>query len=226
MSKGMPRKTRKEQKAQEKEISLREVIQQSEQYIQAFVEATVKEANSFTTWKSLKPISDEEAVHILADPALKRRIITSRACYRDKNKNVPPLKAKTRIVCRGNQDPDLVNLTRQAPTPTRTSEMLVYIIFVSGANGKAFGSEGQWYLWCGDASTAFLQGTPDWSERSGKLYLKAPRDPIIIRAKVFHTSCTRSPATYMVYPMLLLHGLLKLAKGCTIWVSFATHSIR
>ena len=185
MSKGMPRKTRKEQKAQEKEISWREVMQQSEQYIQAFVEATVKEANSFTTWKSLKPISDEEAVHILADPALKRRIITSRACYRDKNKNVPPLKAKTRIVCRGNQDPDLVNLTRQAPTPTRTSEMLVYIIFVSGANGKAFGSEGQWYLWCGDASTAFLQGTPDWSERSGKLYLKAPRDPIIIRAKVF-----------------------------------------
>ena len=185
MSKGMPRKTRKEQKAQEKELSWREIMQQSDDYIQAFVEATIKEANSFTTWKSLQPIPEDEARRILNDPKLKKRIITSRGCYRDKNKNVPPLKAKTRIVCRGNQDPDLVNLTRQAPTPTRTSEMLVYIIFVSGANSKAFGSRDVWLLWCGDASTAFLQGDPDWSERAGKLYLKPPRDPIVERAKVF-----------------------------------------
>ena len=185
MSKGMPRKTRKEQKAQEKELSWREIMQQSDDYIQAFVEATIKEANSFTTWKSLQPIPEDEARRILNYPKLKKRIITSRGCYRDKNKNVPPLKAKTRIVCRGNQDPDLVNLTRQAPTPTRTSEMLVYIIFVSGANSKAFGSRDVWLLWCGDASTAFLQGDPDWSERAGKLYLKPPRDPIAERAKVF-----------------------------------------
>ena len=185
MSNGMPRKTRKEQKAQEKELSWRDIMQQSDDYIQAFVEATIKEANSFTTWKSLQPIPEDEARRILNDPKLKKRIITSRGCYRDKNKNVPPLKAKTRIVCRGNQDPDLVNLTRQAPTPTRTSEMLVYIIFVSGANSKAFGSRDVWLLWCGDASTAFLQGDPDWSERAGKLYLKPPRDPIVERAKVF-----------------------------------------
>ena len=185
MSKGMPRKTRKEQKAQEKELSWRDIMQQSDDYIQAFVEATIKEANSFTTWKSLQPIPEDEARRILNDPKLKKRIITSRGCYRDKNKNVPPLKAKTRIVCRGNQDPDLVNLTRQAPTPTRTSEMLVYIIFVSGANSKAFGSRDVWLLWCGDASTAFLQGDPDLSERAGKLYLKPPRDPIVERAKVF-----------------------------------------
>ena len=63
--------------------------------------------------------------------------------------------------------------------------MLVYIIFVSGANSKAFGSRDVWLLWCGDASTAFLQGDPDWSERAGKLYLKPPRDPIVERAKVF-----------------------------------------
>lgn len=187
MTKGMPKQTRKEQKAQEKELNWREIMQQPDDYIQAFVDATIKEAGSFTTWKSLRPIPDDEAAKILRDPKLRKRVVTSRGCYRDKNKNVPPLRAKTRIVCRGNQDPDLVNLTRQAPTPSRNAEMLVYIVFVSGANGKAFQSSAVWYLWAGDASTAFLQGSPDWSERDGKLFLKPPRDPIIERAKVFQS---------------------------------------
>ena len=69
MTKGMPRKTRKEQKAQEKELSWREIMQQSDDYVQTFVEATIKETSSFTTWKSLQPFrvrcQVEEAHHHL-----------------------------------------------------------------------------------------------------------------------------------------------------------------
>ena len=39
MTKGMPKQTRKEQKAQEKELNWREIMQQPDDYIQAFVDA-------------------------------------------------------------------------------------------------------------------------------------------------------------------------------------------
>ena len=182
---GRPGPTRQEQKAAEKELHYRDIMAQTDDYIAEFVKATQKEAASFTEWKSLRPVPPEEAKRILADPVLRRRVVTSRACYRDKNKNVPPLKAKCRVVARGNQDPDLRSLTRQAATPSRTSEMLLLSIYISGANHRAFRSRDVWHLWLGDATTAFLQGSQDPSERDGKLYLRAPRDPIIEKAKVF-----------------------------------------
>ncbi|CAK9056155.1 unnamed protein product [Durusdinium trenchii] len=179
------RLTRQEKKQIEKELSFHDILSQSEEYIQKFIESAQKEETSFLEWKSLKPVPPEETKRILSDPEQKKRVISSRACYRDKNKNVPPLKAKTRIVARGNQDPDLKSLTRQAPTPTRVSEMMTFLIFLSGLHSKAFRSDKVWKLWAGDASTAFLQGQQDLSERAGKLYLKAPRDPLLIRAGVF-----------------------------------------
>ena len=179
--------TRQEHKAQEKELHWRDIMNKPHDYIEEFVKATQKEANSFTEWKSLTPVPPSMAKKILEHPELRKRVITSRACYRDKNKGKPPLKAKTRVVARGNQDPDLRSLTRQAATPGRTSEMLIYMIYVSGANKKACRSKDEWFLWMGDATTAFLQGTQDVSERAGKLYLKAPRDPLIERAGVFRS---------------------------------------
>ena len=179
------RLTRQEKKQIEKELSFHDILSQSEEYIQKFIESAQKEETSFLEWKSLKPVPPEETKRILSDPEQKKRVISSRACYRDKNKNIPPLKAKTRIVARGNQDPDLKSLTRQAPTPTRVSEMMTFLIFLSGLHSKAFRSDKVWKLWAGDASTAFLQGQQDLSERAGKLYLKAPRDPLLIRAGVF-----------------------------------------
>ena len=123
---------------------------------------------------------------IMSNPELKKRVINSRGCYRDKNKGVPPLNAKARIVAQGNQDPDLRSLTRQSPTtPNRVSEFLVMAIFVSGINQMAFDSALRWKLWIADAATAFLQGSQDMTERAGKLYLRAPRDEIIKRANVF-----------------------------------------
>ena len=51
----------------------------------------------------------------------------------------------------------------------------------------AFETAMAWKLWIADAATAFLQGTQDVSERAGKLYLRAPRDPIIALAGVFRS---------------------------------------
>ena len=127
---------RQEKKAIEKELSYRDILSQSEDYIQEFIKSAHKEETSFMKFKSLKPVPPDVTEKILADPELKKRVITGRACYGDKNKDVPPLKAKTRIVARRNQDPDLRALTRQAPTPSRISEMLTYLIFLSGLHQR------------------------------------------------------------------------------------------
>ena len=133
-------------------------MSQPEEYIEEFVKAAQKEEASFMEWKSLKPVPPQEAQEILRDPVRRKRVITSRACYRDKNKGVPPLKAKTRIVARGNQDPDLKSLTRQAATPSRISEMLTYLIFISGLHGKAFGSTRTWKMWAGTPQQLSFRG--------------------------------------------------------------------
>ena len=160
---------------------------QPHDYIQKFVEATVKEAKSFMTWKCHKPLSPQEEEKVLAGPVLKKRVINPRGCYRDKSKNVGPVNAKTRIVAQGNQDPDLRSLTRQSPPPNRVAEFLILVTFISGINQMAFETAMAWKLWIADAATAFLQGTQDVSERAGKLYLRAPRDPIIALAGVFRS---------------------------------------
>ena len=130
----------------------------------------------------------------------------ARACYRGKNKGKGkrPLNAKTQVVARGNQDLDLKSLTRQATTPGTALEMLILVIFVAGANKKAFRSKGEWFLWMGDAA-AFLQGTQDTCERAGKLFLKAPILPWL-----------RPEITGNVSVPLFTHGQQKSRDAC--WV--------
>ena len=77
MSKGMPAKTRQEQKADEKELSWRDIMKQSPDYIQGFVEAVQKEAKSFEQWRCLRPIPPEEEQEIMSNPELKKRVINS-----------------------------------------------------------------------------------------------------------------------------------------------------
>ena len=60
----------------------------------------------------------------------------SRAAYRDKNRGQPPLRPKTRVVVIGCADPDLRQLSRDSPAPTRLSEMIILCIATSGANGE------------------------------------------------------------------------------------------
>ncbi|CAJ1329503.1 unnamed protein product, partial [Effrenium voratum] len=175
--------SRQESKALEKELPWREIMKMDEESIAAFVESAKEEERSWMSFKSVEPVPTKEAEKILADPATKRRVMPTRA-YRDKNKGVPPLKAKCRVVVQGHQDPDLRSISRQAPTPGRLSEMIILMVFASGANLRAFCNPIKWYLWVADAKTAFLQGSQDVKERPNDIFIRGPRDPILDRAKV------------------------------------------
>ena len=109
----------------------------------------------------------------------------SRGAYKDKSRGTGPLQAKTRVVIIGCQDPDLRQLTRDSPTPTRLSEYLILSIAASGANILFTVDGKKWYLWLSDASQAFLQGSQDPSERNGPLYMEPPKDPIRHEAGAF-----------------------------------------
>ena len=93
------------------------------------------------------------------------------------------LQAKTRVVALGHLDPDLAQISRDSPTPTRTSEYLLLAIFTAGVNGMMEDDPVKWILWAGDVSTAFLK--QDMSERPEDLYLLPPQDPLTKLAGTF-----------------------------------------
>ena len=158
-----------------------------EETIKAYVDAAVAEETSWNTFNSVKPVPIEKARAILRDKIARKRVLRSRAAFRDKSRGIGPLKAKCRIVAVGCTDPDLWILQRESATPTRQSEFLVYAIFIAGKNGKLLGCAlARWTLWAGDVKTAFLQGEPE--ERAQPLYLLPPSDGICQRAGIFKSS--------------------------------------
>lgn len=144
--------------------------------IEAFVEANIKEAKSWESWGSIKALTEEETREVMRSPTLRRRVIPARNAYRDKHRGVPPLKAKCRTVILGCCDPDLAQLDRTAPTPTRLSEAIVIQMATSGMNKRVQLQPKAWRLWSGDVATAFLQGTPE--ARELPIFMRGPRDPI------------------------------------------------
>eukprot|EP00435_Cladocopium_sp_Y103_P068491 s386_g31.t1 len=167
-----------EQKALDREIPWREIVSRGGSYLDAFVDAADKEHRSWIEWGPVKPLTPAQAKLVLQDPKKRRRILKSRSCFRDKNVGVPPLKPKCRVVVLGHQDPDLKVISRDSPTPTRLSEMVLLTIYISGAKKRFGNSRKIWYLKAADASTAFLQGKQPEDERPGELYMLPPTDPI------------------------------------------------
>ena len=165
--------SRKELQQLDREVPWTQILRGND--VPEYLKAIDKEANSWLEWKSVEPLSHEQARKVLHDKILCKRIL--RTSYRDKARGQGPLRAKCRIVCLGHRDPDLFTLNRQAPTPNRSSEHVLYYIIVAGANGEVEGSDLKWHAWTGDASTAFLQG--QHTERSLPLYLKPPADGLI-----------------------------------------------
>lgn len=173
------RLTRQEMKQLDRELPWREIWKMPSASVQKFLQAIEKEANSWSEWNSIRPLSPEEIAKVKGDPILRKRILRSRAAYRDKNRNQGELRAKCRIVALGHQDPDLYDITRSSPTPGRATEMIVYLVAVSGLN-KEFNETGHaWRPWLGDAATAFLQGRQPDDERKLPLFLRRPQDPLI-----------------------------------------------
>ena len=127
----------------------------------------------------VEALSHEEAHRVLSDKILVKRILRSRACYRDKSRGSGPIKAKCRIVCLGHSDPDLFSLNRQAPTPGRTAEHVTFMMLVAGSNKELLDSGLEWLGRIADAATAFLQGQQPQQERSLPLYVRPPTDGLI-----------------------------------------------
>ena len=148
--------SRQESKQLDREIPWREVDALPVMMRDKYVQSAVSEYEGWMSWGGLKPLSKAEAMEVWQNPKLKRRIMRSRAAYRDKNRGLGALKPKTRVVIIGCMDPDLRSLTRDSPTPTRLSEMLILSIATSGANKMFNYDQEVWRLWISDAEKAFL----------------------------------------------------------------------
>ena len=167
-----PARSRREQKALDREIPWREIMRLDAEKISQYREAVKKEYRSWVEWSSAKEVTEERARRILSDRSMAKRVLRSRICYRDKNVGVPPLAAKARCVVIGCSDPDLAELDRNSPTPSRHSFMVVLQVYAAGkSKGK-----GRWRLLCADARAAFLQGAQE--ERPDRLYMLPPRDGV------------------------------------------------
>ena len=180
-----PPLSRIEQKALDKELPWRFILEQDPEYIKAFIQSAKDEETSWKNWNSIRPLSPQEAAEVRKSPILRGRIIKARAAYRDKSKGQPPLKAKTRVVAIGCADPDLFSLNRDCATPTRQSEYLVLAAFISGRNAMFNNKRHRWALWSGDVKTAFLQGVQE--DRHLPLFLEPPKDGITKMAETFRS---------------------------------------
>lgn len=169
--------TRQQVKALDREIPWRRIMEMPGSYVDKFLSAVYKEAESWASWNSVEPLTDAQAAEVYRDPLLKRRILRSRAVYRDKALGVGEVRAKCRVVALGHQDPDLEVLRRTSSTPGRIAEHVVFAMIVAGYNSELLDSSLQWKAWTGDASTAFLQGQQE--QRPLPLYLKPPSDGLI-----------------------------------------------
>ena len=179
-------KTRQEQKQFEKEIPWRDIMKMDRMTIDKYILAIQKEFDGWQRWSGVQPIPEAEAERIFKDRVLRRRVLKSRMAYRDKNRGVGTLAAKARCVLIGCADPDLTSLSRDSPTPSRTSEFLLLAILASGANGRFNNTPDRWHCWISDAKNAFLQGKQNTEERNGQpLYMQPPEDPLVKESGCF-----------------------------------------
>ncbi|CAE7586371.1 RE1 [Symbiodinium natans] len=157
--------TRKEAKALEKEIPFNQIpFEQKDSYAAALQ----KEWDTWTKYAAVEILSPH-ASQVVLEQYDSSRILDTRVCYRNKNAPYPwlPLKAKARLVCRGDRDPDLLTLRRDAPTLTRLGLMVILQIAASLPS---------WFLFNADVTGAFLQGDQSLASRKEPLFLRQPRE--------------------------------------------------
>ncbi|CAK9031626.1 unnamed protein product, partial [Durusdinium trenchii] len=140
----------KESKQMDREIPWRQILQLPPAMIDKYLAAIDKEALSWEEWRSIRPLTREEALAVYKDKMLRHRVMRSRALYRDKNCGQGTV-----------------------------TEMVLYCLIVAGHNRELFDTDHEWVSWSGDAATAFLQGKQEDSERPAPLYMKAPADGLI-----------------------------------------------
>lgn len=155
--------TRKEQKSLDKEIPWHLI---PPEHLSGFMDALSSEWDVWQKSEAVRPLSLEASK-------------ATRVCYRNKNAAYPwmPYKYKARIVCRGDNDPDLTSLRRDAPTLTRLA-LMVILQLASSMSG--------WFLFNSDITGAFLQGDQKLASRKEALYLRQPREglPGLLRGQL------------------------------------------
>ena len=173
--------SRQEAKQLDREIPWRELTKLPRMTYEKYLDATKAEYESWLYWGGIKPVPRAEAQKILKDRKMLRRVLKSRAAYRDKNRGQGEVRAKCRVVLIGCNDPDLFRLTRDAPTPSRLSEYLVLAIATAGYNREVNNDDSR----LSDAKSAFLQGEQDPSERDGPIFMWPPKDPLMTETNSF-----------------------------------------
>lgn len=121
---------------------------------------------------------DNDAFQVIPEPEATRiktrlkasgqlhKILVLRLVFTDKNdgirsdSNPMPLRANARLVIPGYQDETAYGLRKDAPTATRTSQHLLFL--VAAADG--------WHLWAADIKSAFLKGEV-FEEGERELYI-------------------------------------------------------
>ena len=157
--------TRKELKQLEKEIPWHLIPDEERE---GYREALVKEWSVWLRYGAVV-VLDLEASRYVEDYVDAARILNTRVCYRNKNAAYPwlPVKHKARLVCRGDQDPDLTTLRRDAPTMSRAGMFCLLQLAASHPG---------WFLFNSDITGAFLQGDQSLAARKEPLFLKQPRE--------------------------------------------------
>eukprot|EP00971_Amphidinium_carterae_P335324 6471125-Amphidinium_carterae.1 len=163
-------------KALQKELPWQFIMQQPREFVEAFHEALRKEESSWKKWGPVREMTESETRQVVK--SCPRRIMKSRAVYRDKHCGVPPLAAKARVVVLGFNDPDLSTIARYSPVISRVGVAFVLQVFASSHCGSQRG----WLLITADIATAFLQGT---QQRTEPLYMWSPRDPLVAGSATF-----------------------------------------
>lgn len=156
-----------------------------------YADALAKEWQTWCKYQAVAVLDTEASAHVLAHVS-PERILATRVCYRNKKAAFPwmPIKYKARIVCRGDRDPDLLTLRRDAPTLARLSLMLICQLAASMVD---------WFMFNADITGAFLQGDQSLASRREPLYLRQPREGL--------------PGLHRDQLMLIVRGIFGLANS-------------
>eukprot|EP00439_Symbiodinium_sp_Y106_P040403 s4486_g4.t4 len=96
--------THQELKQLDREIPWSEVMKLPSQSIEKYMDAVRDEQDNWMRWGGVRPLAHHEAKEVFKDERLRRRILRSRAAYRDKNKGLGEIKAKCRVGERNHEE--------------------------------------------------------------------------------------------------------------------------